>query len=129
MGLVRTALRLANFARPELDEVDATALVDTGALHLYIPKHVALQLGLRTVEQREVRLADGGMQVVDYVAAVQVSLLGRSCVTGALVLGDEVLLGAIPLEDMDLLVHPSSLRVIKNPENPNIAVSTAKGLR
>ena len=126
LGLIEADLRLANFARPELDEIDAKALVDTGALHLCIPAHVALQLGLRTVEQREVRLADGELRLVDYVAPVLVAMLGRSCVTGALVLGDEVLLGAIPMEDMDLLIHPAQLRVIKNPESPNIAVSTAK---
>jgi clan AA aspartic protease len=129
MGLIRVDVRLANFAKPELDEIDARALVDSGALHLCIPPHIALQLGLRTVEQREVHLADGKVHLVDYVAPVQVALLGRSCVTGALVLGDEVLLGAIPMEDMDLMIHPAQLRVIKNPESPNIAVSMAKGVR
>jgi hypothetical protein len=34
MGLVRTTVRLANLARPDLDEIDVNALVDTGALHL-----------------------------------------------------------------------------------------------
>lgn len=126
MGLVRVDLRLANFAKPELDEIDAKALVDTGALHLCIPAHVSLQLALQIVEQREVRLADGAVALVDHVAPVQVALLGRSCVTGALVLGNEVLLGAIPMEDLDLLVHPPTLSVIKNPDSPNIAVSTAK---
>ncbi len=126
MGLVRTDLRLANFARPELDEIDAKALVDTGALHLCIPEHVALQLCLQTVEQREVHLADGSIRLVNYVAPVQIAMLGRACVTGALVLGDEVLLGAIPMEDMDLMIHPSQHRVFKNPDSPNIAVSLAK---
>jgi clan AA aspartic protease len=130
MGLVRTALRLSNPARPDLDEIDATALVDSGALHLCIPRHIALQLGLtKATEQREVRAADGGRHLVDYVRPVSVSLLGRTCGTGALVMGDEVLLGAIPMEDMDLLVHPAKLQVIKHPDSPNIAVSTAKGIR
>jgi hypothetical protein len=40
-------------------------------------------------------------------------------------LGNEVLPGAIPMEDMDLLVHPSTLSVRKNPDSPDIAVSTA----
>jgi len=129
MGLVRTALRLSNPARPDLDEIDAVALVDTGALHLCIPKHVAIQLGLTTpMEQREVRTADGGRDLVDYVLPIRVSLLGRTCGTGALVMGDEVLLGAIPMEDMDLIVTPAAQTVARNPESPNIAVSVAKGL-
>jgi clan AA aspartic protease len=128
MGLVRTTVRLANLARPDLDEIDVNALVDTGALHLCIPRHVALQLGLSATSQREVRLADGQPQMVDYVGPLRVALLGREAYAGALVLGDEVLLGAIPMEDMDLMVHPAQLRVIKNPESPNMPLSVAKGL-
>jgi hypothetical protein len=45
-----------------------------------------------------------------------------------MVLGDEALLGAIPLEDMDLIVVPGSRQVAVKAENPNIAVSIAKGL-
>jgi len=46
--------------------------------------------------------------------------------TGALVMGDQVLLGAIPLEDMDLVVIPRSRTIDINPESPNIATSIAK---
>lgn len=46
-----------------------------------------------------------------------------------MVLGKEVLLGAIPMEDLDLVVVPGTRQVIPNPANPNIAVSIAKGLR
>ena len=48
--------------------------------------------------------------------------------TGALVLGDEVLLGATPMEDMDVLVSPAKQTLIVNPESPNIAMSIVKGL-
>ena len=50
MGIIRTHLRLANDAKPELEEIEAEALVETGALHLCIPEHVAIQLQLRTLE-------------------------------------------------------------------------------
>jgi hypothetical protein len=43
------------------------------------------------------------------------------CLTGALVLGETVLLGAIPIEDMDLVIHPAQLKITVNPQNPNIA--------
>jgi hypothetical protein len=46
-----------------------------------------------------------------------------------MVLGDEVLLGAIPMEDMDLVVRPAMRDVVPNPQNPNFAVSVAKGFR
>ena len=43
-----------------------------------------------------------------------------------MVIGDEVLLGAIPMEDMDLVVHPSKLLLTVNPQSPNIPASVAK---
>src|SRR5512135_1621153 len=103
MGIVYAHLRLGNDARPDLEEIEADALVDKGALHLCIPEHVALQLNLSHKAPREVKTADGKSRLVAYVSPVKVSLLGRECVTGALVFGDQVLLGAIPMEDMDLV--------------------------
>lgn len=126
MGLVLAALRLANPARPELAELDAKALADTGALRLCIPKHVVLQLGLQRTEQREVRTADGASHIVDNVGPIRVELLGRQCWTGALVLGVQVLLDAISMEDKDLIVDPARQRVMPNPESPNMPLSTAK---
>jgi hypothetical protein len=42
------------------------------------------------------------------------------------VLGDEVLLGAIPIKDMDLVVNPRDRTVDVNPASPNIASGIAK---
>ena len=129
MEIIRAHLRLANDAKPELEEIDADALVDTGALHLCIPEHVAMQLQLRTVETREVIFADGKPHQVPYVSPVRIELLGRHSVCGALVLGKEVLLGTIPMEDMDLIVEPARLKVSVNPQAPNIPMSVAMGNR
>ena len=46
--------------------------------------------------------------------------------SGALVMGDEVLLGAIPMEDMDLVIIPKTRTLAVNPESPNIGTSIAK---
>lgn len=129
MGITYADLRLANQSRQDLEEIDASALVDTGALHLCIPKHVAIQLQLETLKQREVKMADGRLQLVDYVGPIKVSMLGRECFTGALVMGDQVLLGAIPMEDMDLIVEPARLRVSVNPMSPNVPMSLAMGTK
>ncbi|MGH8644536.1 MAG: clan AA aspartic protease, partial [Gammaproteobacteria bacterium] len=51
---------------------------------------------------------------------------GRECATGALVFGDQVLLGAIPMDDMDLIIEPSRQKVTVNPMSPNIPLSLAK---
>ena len=62
-----------------------------------------------------------------YVGPVEVQFNNRRCYVGALVLGDEVLLGAVPMEDMDLVVSPSRQTVVVNPESPNIPSSVVKG--
>lgn len=128
MGLIRTDLELRNPAERTLAPVHVSALVDTGALHLCIPQHVALQLGLEKLEEREVTTADGVRQLCDYVGPILIRFGGRSCFTGALVLGDEVLLGAVPMEDMDLVVSPATRSVTVNPASPNMPSSTAKHL-
>lgn len=129
MGIVRVAVRLYNDGRSDIEEVDADALVDTGAMNLCIPEQVALRLKLEKRYEREVILADGSRKLVPYVSGVRVETQGRGCVTGALVFGDQVLLGAIPMEDMDMVVHPARLTAIPNPENPNVAVSLAMGIK
>lgn len=52
---------------------------------------------------------------------IKINFENRMCLTGALVLGENVLLGAIPIEDMDLIIHPAKMTLTVNPENPNIA--------
>ena len=94
--------------------------MDTGAITMCVPEHIAIQLQLETLEEREVTTADGRKQLCPYVGPVCVTFQHRNCFTGALVLGDAVLLGAIPMEDMDLIIHPSSRQLSVNPESPNI---------
>lgn len=126
MGLVRATISLKNPRLPELKPLEADALADTGAPHLCIPEHVAVQLKLETLEQREVTFADGRRRSCDYVGPVEVRFDGRGCFVGALVFGDDILLGSVPMEDMDLVVHPATRTVGPNPANPNIPGSVAK---
>jgi clan AA aspartic protease len=129
MGLVRTRLALSNPTHDGLEPIEVDPLVDPGAVHLGLPEHVAIQLRLEELEQREVTLADGSKRLVSYVGPVRTSFRNRSCYTGAMVLGDDVLLDVIPMDDMDLLVRPATRDVVPNPLNPNIPASIAKGER
>ncbi len=126
MGTIHAEITLANPINRTLEPMTVGALVDTGALHLCVPEHIALQLNLQELEKREVTLADGSRKLVSYVGPVQVAFQNRHCFVGAMVLGDETLLGAIPIEDMDLIVHPATRTLRVNPENPNIPGSLAK---
>lgn len=129
MGIIYQHIRIANAAKPNLEEIDAKALVDSGAIDLCIPRHVAIQLKLETLEQREVTFADGRKEAVDYVGPIKLECFGRHTFTGAMVMGDTVLLGAIPMESMDLLIDPRKLQLIPNPENPNLPGALAMGVR
>lgn len=126
MGQVYAEIELSNPRRTLFKSVRVRALVDIGAMTLCIPEHVALQLGLETEYEREVTFADGRKQKVPYVGPLRVTFEGRGCFVGALVLGDEVLLGAVPMEDMDLVVAPSRRSVIANPESPNLPHARVK---
>ena len=126
MGLIHADVDLSNPSRSELASLKVTALVDTGAIPLCIPEHVAVQLDLAELEKREVATADGRHVPVPYVGPVQVRFANRSCFTGALVLGDSVLLGSIPMEDMDLVINSRRQRVTVNPESPNMPSAVVK---
>ena len=126
MGLVRAKIALKNLRRPDLQPVEVDARADSGAVHLCIPAHVQIQLGLEEIARKEVALADGGKKLVPYVGPVELRFKNRVGFVGALVLGDEVLLGAIPMEDMDLVVIPGTRTLDVNPANPNVATSVVK---
>jgi hypothetical protein len=96
MGLVTATLTLSNPRDALLAPLEVPALADTGSVFLCIPEHVRLQLKLEALEQREVKLAD------------------------------EVLLGAIPMEEMDLVVNPRDRTVDVNPQSPAIATGICK---
>lgn len=126
MVLVYAEIELANPRAAAQKALRAKSLVDTGSLHLCIPEHIALQLGLEELYKREVRTADGKSHLVPYMGPVTVKFENRGCFTGALVFGDEVLLGAVPMEDMDILVSPATQSLVVNPDSPNIATSVVK---
>jgi clan AA aspartic protease len=126
MGIVTAKLQLSNPRNASLAPIEVTALADTGSVFLCIPEHVRVQLQLETLEQREVTLADGRQAIYPYVGPVLLRFKSRAGFVGALVLGDEVLLGAIPLEDLDLVVNPRNRTVDVNPASPNIASGIVK---
>ena len=129
MGIIRTEFQFANPANRLLQPVKALTLVDTGALHLCLPEHLAIQLDLRELEKREVTLANGHRITVPYCGPVEIQFKNRHCFTGAMVMGDEPLLGAIPMEDMDLIIHPLKQELMVNPEHPYFAQMSLKGVR
>ena len=126
MGLVSAEIVLRNPRKPELAPVKAEALADSGAVHLCIPEHVRIQLELEEIDKKEATLADDSRMLVPYVGPIEVRFRNRVGFVGALVMWNQVLLGAIPMEDMDLVVIPGTRTLDVNPSSPNIATSVVK---
>jgi clan AA aspartic protease len=108
-GLVSGQIVLRNPLLPDLDDVEVLALADSGAVHLCIPEHVRRRLHLDAVSEKQVKLADGSSRRVPYVGPVEIRFKDRIGFAGALVMGDQVLLGAIPMADMDLVIRNRAL--------------------
>ena len=126
MGLIYADLELSNPKDSSLKPIQVEALVDTGAITICIPEHVAIQLQLEEIEKREVTTADDRAHVIPYAGPVQIRFENRTCFTGALVVGDSVLMGAVPMEDMDLVISPSGGSITVNPKSPNIPSAVVK---
>jgi clan AA aspartic protease len=126
MGTARAKIKLENPKLASLQAIETDALVDTGSLFLCLPEEIRLQLKLEATSEKEVTTADGKRRLCPYVGPVRVQFGNRECYVGAVVLGDEVLLGAVPMEDMDLVAISSARKVVPNPLHPNFAAGPAK---
>ncbi|MBU0600763.1 clan AA aspartic protease [bacterium] len=126
MGIINAKILLKNPRKSELELVEVEALADSGAVHLCIPEHIRIQLELDEIDKKEVTLADGSRKLVPYVGPIELHFKNRIGFAGALVMGDQALLGAIPMEDMDLVIIPKTRTLEVNPNSPNIATSIAK---
>ena len=107
----------------EVKRMRVNALVDTGSYMLCINENIQEQLQLPVMETRKAQLANGEIVECEVVGFVEVRFKNRATTCRAMVLpGDsEPLLGAIPLEDMDVLIHPQRQELIVNPDHPYFA--------
>jgi clan AA aspartic protease len=134
MGIVYAEIELINggdlemarrniIGEDEVKRMPVTMLVDSGAYNLCINETIQEQLSLPFIEKRKAQLANGHIEEYNIVGPVVVKFKNRRTVCNAMVLqGDsEPLLGAIPLEDMDVLIHPLRQELIVNPDHPYFA--------
>ncbi len=92
------------------------ALVDTGATMLSMPTGLIQQLGLQRFASRRITSSTGVGEVQLY-NAVRLTIQGRSCTVDVLEVPDTVpvLVGQVPLEQLDFVVDPQGRRLIGNP--------------
>jgi len=92
----------------EIRQTTVQALVDTGAWTLVINEAVRDKLGLHIIGTDFGTFADGNKESFNVAGPLEVIWKDRRTICVALVLptADEVLLGAIPLEALDLTINP-----------------------
>lgn len=107
----------------EVKRMPLVALVDTGSYILAINESIQEQLQFPIVEKRKAQLANGHIVECDVVSSVELRFKNRQTTCRAMILpgNSEPLLGSIPLEDMDVLIHPLRQELIVNPEHPYFA--------
>ena len=139
MGMVYADIELINeddralarrhvIGEEEVRRVKLNMLVDSGAYMMAINETIQSQLELPLVDKRKVQVADGRIVEYDVVGPIFIKFANRTAACNAFVLpGDsEPLLGAIPMEEMDVLIHPRRQELVVNPEHPNYAVLKMK---
>jgi clan AA aspartic protease len=92
----------------DIRQTTVTAMVDTGAATLIINEAIRQQLGLEIERNYEATLADGSDQTYGLTETVLIQWKDRDMTCRAVVIpnASEILLGAIPLEAMDLIINP-----------------------
>lgn len=134
MGLVHGDIELINgedltlakrhiIGEEDIKRLQINMLVDSGALNLCINEVIQEQLQFPVVGKRSAETADGRIIECLLVDFVVVKFKNRETTCRAMVLpaNSEPLLGAIPMEDMDVIIHPQRQELLVNPEHPYMA--------
>jgi clan AA aspartic protease len=117
--------------RDEVRSIRVRAMVDTGAVTMAINENIQEYLQLPVVDKKRYSLANGQSISCDLVFPLEVRFSNRVARCTAIVLPEdsEPLIGVIPLEEMDVIIHPLREELIVNPEHPDYAVGKLKGFR
>ncbi|GHT40568.1 hypothetical protein FACS189443_1100 [Planctomycetales bacterium] len=135
MGFVRANITIINstdlvlakqgkIPAESVREFQTESLVDSGAFTLIINDDIRKQLGLEVLYSKPCRVADGNCRILDVAGPVEVHFANRytTCEAAVVPNSDRVLLGAIPLEGMDVLIDPCQQQLVVNPAHPDAGV-------
>lgn len=94
----------------EIRSLEINCLVDTSAMTMVINEEIRQALGLPIIGERLSQLPDGRKMVLPLAGPIDIWYEDRLSTTNAVVMLDDndPLLGVIPLEEMDLWIHPAT---------------------
>jgi len=121
MGKVIEKIKVINVFEPGR-EIELEAVIDTGATMLVLPQNVIDKLNLRKMREVKVRYANNRTEIKSIYGVVTVEMCGRAGEFNVLAEpeGAQPLVGQIILEQLDLIVDPSTRKVIPNPRSPEM---------
>jgi len=137
MGKVVTRIRVANWLETELlkagarkekpRSVETDALVDTGAVKLYLKASVVRQLGLRPIGKVQMRSMSNRWESRTVFTPVELEIQGRTGTFNVVEIPEALpnVVGQIPLEDLDWVVDCRRQKLIPNPEHKHGAGTDA----
>jgi clan AA aspartic protease len=125
MGTVCTELTLRNewdvvqaakgfIKNDEIRTVTVTAIVDTGSYSLMLDEQTTQKLGLEKTDEQRIRIANGERVVCPVTNPVEINWKDRQSVMRVITVPGlpQILLGLLPLEEMDLIVHPNKHELV-----------------
>ncbi len=140
MGMVYADIEITNsfekeavqrgiMGEEELKKMRFHMLVDTGTMMPCINETIQEIFNFPVIERKRARLADERIIECDVVGPVDYRWKDRTSSCKAIVLpeGCEPLFGAIPMEEMDIFVHPLSGHLVGN--HPEYPIMMLKGFR
>lgn len=113
----------------EVKRMYITALVDTGANLLCINENIQAILNLPYVKKQRQQMANGEIINCDVVGPVEIRFADTvSCCNAVILPGNsEPLLGVIPMEDMDVSIHPARQELVVNTRLPIVGFRPMRG--
>ncbi len=131
MGLVFADIEITNLKdkllaedghlpKEKIRRMTVRMMAGSGAIMMAINEGIQAQMGLPIIEKMIVQLADGTPIELDVVGPLEVRFGNRTSMLRALVLpgNAEPLFGAIPMEEMDLIVDPAKQALGPHPSRP-----------
>ena len=126
MGVFSVRIEIKNWQNRFLpadqrgEDIYCDALVDSGALELSLPAELVEKLKLEELDKVRVYTADGAEHEYRVMGIAEVVLQNRRCQVRVVELprGAKPLLGAVPLEEMDLHISPTEKRLMPNQQSP-----------
>ena len=124
MGVTFTMVKVSNIIAGS-EEVELRVKVDSRATMLVIPRWIQENLNFPIIRKRQVKYANEKTETKDVVYGVEVEVCGRKTVTTAVVEPQKKygLLGAIVMEELDLIVAPRELTLYPNPRSPDMPMA------